>query len=308
MNTLKFLSKSLRFYSYRLNREHTANFISIKKIIPDYQNLETQCNCYLENLKLNDPIAPITNITTKVSDISPKSMIPVYKRHVLLIDETSSSKQAHMNWQSKLEDNDESVYPYGILKRIKEKNLQLMKQQNEECLPILMNVIELVNIAEDPVSAQDSTKTGKKYKLLCLPEWKVLSFDENSIEQVSDLVNKSNLSEHFEHLDNNKIKLSTFHEDNLLLICGHNQRDTRCGVMAKELITKMKSNDPVGFISHIGGHKFAGNIILYKQQKHETNSYWFRHINPLVADEVVEQAKKGIMVSEFYRGSASFKK
>lgn len=161
MNTLKLLSKSLRFYSYRLNREHTANFISIKKIIPDYQNLETQCNCYLENLKLNDPIAPITNITTKVSDISPKSMIPVYKRHVLLIDETSSSKQAHMNWQSKLEDNDESVYPYGILKRIKEKNLQLMKQQNEECLPILMNVIELVNIAEDPVSAQDSTKTGK---------------------------------------------------------------------------------------------------------------------------------------------------
>jgi len=93
----------------------------------------------------------------------------------------------------------------------------------------------------------------------------------------------------------------------LLLICGHSQRDTRCGVMAKELITKMKSNDPVGFISHIGGHKFAGNIILYKQQKHETNSYWFRHINPLVADEVLEQAKKGIMVSEFYRGSASFK-
>lgn len=307
MSSLRLLSRSFRSYSSRLNPKQAVNFISIKKLIPDYQNLETQCNCYFENLNLPDPIAPINNITTNVSDTPPKSIIPIHKRHVLLIDETSSEKQAHMNWQSKLEDNDESVYPYGILKKIKDKNMQLMRQGDKERLPILINVIELVNIAENPVSAEDSRKTGKKYKLLCLPEWKVLSFDESYIDEVSDLVNRENLSDHFDALHNDIIKLSTFHKDNLLLICGHNQRDVRCGVMSKELITNMKSKDPVGLISHIGGHKFAGNIVLYSQKEHETNSYWFRHISPLVADTVLEEAKKGNMVTEFYRGSASFK-
>ena len=307
MSGLKLLTRSLKSYSSRLNSKHAANFISIKKLIPDYQNLETQCNCYFENLNLPDPIAPINNITTNISDALPKSTIPIYKRHVLLIDETSSEKQAHMNWKSKLEDNDESVYPYGILKKIKDKNMQLMRQGDKERLPILINVIEFVNTAEDPVSTENSRKTGKKYKLLCLPEWKVLSFDDSCINEVSNLVNKENLDEHLDGLNSDSIKLSTFQKDNLLLICGHNQRDMRCGVMSKELITKMKSKDPVGLISHIGGHKFAGNIVLYDKKEHETNSYWFRHINPLVADTVLEEAKKGNMVSEFYRGSTSFK-
>lgn len=285
----------IRFYSSRLKDKQIHNFISIRKLDPNYQKLESQCNCYFENLKLADPITPITNITNG-SSTPPRSTIPIYKRHVLLIDETSSDKQAHMRWKSKVEDND-GVYPYGILKKIKEKNVELMKEGNQECLPILTTVVELLNVQVDK-KTEDSNKNT--YKLLCLPEWKVLKFDESSIDEVCELVNKPDL-------DDTSVELLPFDTNELLLVCGHNQRDARCGVMAKELATKMESKHPLGLVSHIGGHKFAGNVIMYKQVEDMTHSYWFRHMNPLVVDCVLEEARRGNLVSEFYRGSISFK-
>ncbi|KAH7224721.1 transmembrane amino acid transporter protein-domain-containing protein [Fusarium oxysporum] len=84
--------------------------------------------------------------------------------------------------------------------------------------------------------------------------------------------------------------------DVLVLICGHTGRDARCGIMAPVLQTEFedklemegfdvlhgpvqvnlgdkqriqgetgegKTTARVGLISHIGGHKFAGNVIIY---------------------------------------------
>ncbi|WJG34769.1 transmembrane amino acid transporter protein-domain-containing protein [Fusarium oxysporum Fo47] len=84
--------------------------------------------------------------------------------------------------------------------------------------------------------------------------------------------------------------------DILVLICGHTGRDARCGIMAPVLQTEFedklemegfdvlhgpvqvnlgdkqriqgetgegKTTARVGLISHIGGHKFAGNVIIY---------------------------------------------
>ncbi|KAH7125594.1 Sucrase/ferredoxin-like-domain-containing protein [Dendryphion nanum] len=55
-----------------------------------------------------------------------------------------------------------------------------------------------------------------------------------------------------------------------ILICSHNTRDTRCGVLGPLLATEFESvlartdiDAQVGMISHIGGHKFAGNVIVY---------------------------------------------
>jgi hypothetical protein len=89
-------------------------------------------------------------------------------------------------------------------------------------------------------------------------------------------------------------------KDTLVLVCGHGGRDMRCGVMGPALRQEFESQLPregfqvlkgpvdigdgrertllgeatgqaerssgvarVGLISHIGGHKFAGNVILY---------------------------------------------
>ncbi|ORY04870.1 Sucrase/ferredoxin-like-domain-containing protein [Clohesyomyces aquaticus] len=56
-----------------------------------------------------------------------------------------------------------------------------------------------------------------------------------------------------------------------ILICGHGSRDSRCGILGPILVSEFKSqlarhgiqDARVGLISHIGGHKFAGNVIIY---------------------------------------------
>lgn len=69
-----------------------------------------------------------------------------------------------------------------------------------------------------------------------------------------------------------------------VLICGHGGRDMRCGVMAPALETEFQrilqshgftsagsdstivdgpNHANIGLISHVGGHKYAGNVIVY---------------------------------------------
>ncbi|PVI03902.1 hypothetical protein DM02DRAFT_640304 [Periconia macrospinosa] len=57
----------------------------------------------------------------------------------------------------------------------------------------------------------------------------------------------------------------------VILICGHNARDARCGVLGPLLRARFEDvcrdkgveGVRVATVSHIGGHKFAGNVILY---------------------------------------------
>lgn len=55
-------------------------------------------------------------------------------------------------------------------------------------------------------------------------------------------------------------------------VCAHGSRDVRCGVCGPVLITKLneeieqrglKDQISVTACSHVGGHKYAGNVIIY---------------------------------------------
>lgn len=57
-----------------------------------------------------------------------------------------------------------------------------------------------------------------------------------------------------------------------VFVCAHSNRDKRCGVCGPVLIEKFKEeiksrglNDQVfvNSCSHIGGHKYAGNVIIF---------------------------------------------
>lgn len=57
-----------------------------------------------------------------------------------------------------------------------------------------------------------------------------------------------------------------------VFVCAHNNRDKRCGVCGPVLIEKfneeieskgLKDNVFVSACSHIGGHKYAGNAIIF---------------------------------------------
>lgn len=126
------------------------------------------------------------------------------------------------------------------------------------------------------------------------------------------------------------------HHSPVILICGHGGRDMRCGIMApvleeqfrkvlesKGIFTQAKCgrdsiDSPdrahVGQISHVGGHKYAGNVIVYipKSMKYENSSaphplagkgIWYGRIEPKHVEGVVEETVLGgKVVSDHFRG------
>lgn len=137
-------------------------------------------------------------------------------------------------------------------------------------------------------------------------------------------------------------------EDVLVLICGHGGRDMRCGiagpVLRKEFEDKLegeglrvldgaveigvkdverlegeaapeKPNARVGLISHIGGHKFAGNVIIYippgfksgdKPHPLAGHGIWYGRVEPKHVEGIVkETVVKGNVVADHFRGGIS---
>ncbi|KAF9115241.1 hypothetical protein BGX27_008475 [Mortierella sp. AM989] len=99
-----------------------------------------------------------------------------------------------------------------------------------------------------------------------------------------------------------------------VMICSHRKRDKRCGVTApilKDEFTRiLRSKDIYGdcegdveiwLISHIGGHKFAGNVIVHKS---EGMAIWYGRVEPCHAQAIVDMTiEKGEVIEELYRGS-----
>lgn len=137
-------------------------------------------------------------------------------------------------------------------------------------------------------------------------------------------------------------------KDIVVLICGHGGRDMRCGVLGPVLRDEFKtqlSNSQiqvlkgpvevstssvqqiessstaegtsvgarVGLISHIGGHKFAGNVILYIPPGAKTGEgkenplagcgVWYGRVEPKHVEGIVRETVLGGRVIEvLFRG------
>lgn len=140
-------------------------------------------------------------------------------------------------------------------------------------------------------------------------------------------------------------------KDVLVLVCGHGGRDMRCGVLGPVLREEFerelgrrdfavlkdpveilhetpvqpqaigtrsedgeaKTSARVGLISHIGGHKFAGNVILYippgaktadgKQHELAGCGIWYGRVEPKHVEGIVRETVLGGRVTEdLFRG------
>lgn len=121
----------------------------------------------------------------------------------------------------------------------------------------------------------------------------------------------------------------------LILVCGHMARDKRCGIMAPVLLAEFRDKlarqnvtvladgesppEPgtageyvptvrLGSISHIGGHKFAGNVIVYIPPEFEGNALkgkgvWYGRVQPGNVEGIVGQTVLGgKVIKELFRG------
>jgi hypothetical protein len=136
-------------------------------------------------------------------------------------------------------------------------------------------------------------------------------------------------------------------EDIMVLICGHGSRDMRCGVMGPVLRDEFETQLPrqgvevlrgpvkidleddaraitgtierpaltarVGLISHIGGHKFAGNVIIYLPLTMKAadgtshplagHGIWYGRVEPKHVQGVIhETIVKGAVITNMFRG------
>ncbi|KAF2084388.1 hypothetical protein K490DRAFT_49284 [Saccharata proteae CBS 121410] len=121
----------------------------------------------------------------------------------------------------------------------------------------------------------------------------------------------------------------------VVLICGHGGRDLRCGVLAPLLRAEFKEklemkgipirSQPVlsvpqdemskpkasiGSISHIGGHKWAGNVIIYIPKTLRAINHplagkgiWYGRVGPEQVEGIVEETiVQGKIIKELFRG------
>lgn len=136
-------------------------------------------------------------------------------------------------------------------------------------------------------------------------------------------------------------------EDILVLICGHGGRDMRCGVLGSVLRAEFEAQLPmhgvevlrgpvqtdidadaatiagaverpastarVGLISHIGGHKFAGNVIVYLPPSMKTSDgeqhplaghgIWYGRVEPKHVQGILQETVlKGNVIADMFRG------
>lgn len=106
--------------------------------------------------------------------------------------------------------------------------------------------------------------------------------------------------------------------ETVVLICSHMSRDTRCGTVAPGLKAQFEKvlgergvqGVRVGFTSHLSGHKFAGNVVVYLPSRKEGEvgvgvgvGVWYGRVEPRHVEGIVDETViGGRVVGELCRG------
>ncbi|CAN0875152.1 Altered inheritance of mitochondria protein 32 [Linum grandiflorum] len=98
-----------------------------------------------------------------------------------------------------------------------------------------------------------------------------------------------------------------------VFVCSHSSRDRRCGVCGPVIISRFKeevevrglqAKVSVSACSHIGGHKYAGNIIIFGASvSGGISGHWYGYVSPDDVPILLEQhICRGEIVDSLWRG------
>ncbi|KAF3390221.1 Actin patches distal protein 1 [Penicillium rolfsii] len=91
--------------------------------------------------------------------------------------------------------------------------------------------------------------------------------------------------------------------DYVILLCSHKRRDARCGITAPLIKRELERHlRPLGlnrdaddsrpggagvfFVSHVGGHKFSANVLIYRKQ--DQQMIWLARVRPEHCEGIVK--------------------
>lgn len=166
---------------------------------------------------------------------------------------------------------------------------------------------------------------GEKQKVFIYPDNKQVEFDKDHLPQFIEhyLLPENETTEvynpfaastkrNFQRKEYPELFLESKIAKDLILICGHTQRDIRCGELAPILKHEfdavleregLASKVDVGMISHIGGHAYAGNVIYFPKDCLEMPTVWYGRVFPESVQGIVHETIIGKnIIKELYRG------
>lgn len=98
-----------------------------------------------------------------------------------------------------------------------------------------------------------------------------------------------------------------------VFVCSHGSRDRRCGVCGPTLVSRFREEIDVRGLhaqvsvspcSHIGGHKYAGNLIIFAPNSDkQVTGHWYGYVTPDDVPILLDQhIGKGEIIDRLWRG------
>lgn len=88
----------------------------------------------------------------------------------------------------------------------------------------------------------------------------------------------------------------------VVLTCSHQKRDERCGILGPMIDQEFKAqydSQLVGMCSHVGGHVYAGNVLICKPERVD----WYGMVRPQDVSKIVEKCvNNNETLDELHRG------
>lgn len=195
--------------------------------------------------------------------------VKLYHRHLLVCT-------GRQDWPEKIETGD------GFLQRLTSAIVQRRADR-----PSLVKV-----------TACDEPTPGPGYDILVFPDnVRYRGVQENDIPLLVE-----------EQVVNERLAAAIPHQPltrQYVVVCIHGRRDIRCGecgppliealetvIVAQQLADKMV----VCGSSHVGGHMFAGNVLVYP------TGDWYGYVTPADVSRLVEHVARGQIVTDLWRG------
>jgi len=192
---------------------------------------------------------------------------------------------------------DESLWPEKIGRVAGTLDCEMGKELKKQKLPY--SVLLTVADTEPEDTGDDYCKTGT-YDVMIFPAGvKYLGVNVGNLDSL--------LAEHFQgktptvpipkHLVKHK-----YH----IFICTHKKRDNRCGVAGTMLVDEFNKYLLVNSLSsqfsivkttHFGGHKYAGNVIIYP------GGIWYGRVIPCHVEAIIRHTMEGAIVQKLWRGN-----
>ncbi|KAE9588927.1 hypothetical protein Lal_00012531 [Lupinus albus] len=208
--------------------------------------------------------------------------VDAYDRHIFICYKN------HLSWPPRLEASDDDPLPKLVAARLKAR-------KNEIAVKTKITVCE----AREEAGFYDGD-------VLIFPEMiKYRGLEESNVESFFEDV-----------LVNGKPWAAGVPEvitGSHVYVCAHRSRDVRCGVCGPELIKKL--NEEIGLrgledqvsvmaCSHVGGHKYAGNVIVYSPGPDgNIMGHWYGYVTPNDVPELLDQhIAKGEVIQKLWRG------